>query len=68
MAFGQVFKKRNGGPGSNNDGESTFSFGEGEVEIPDIGDTMDQLERHVSEAKSIKVVEKEETMSRGCGC
>jgi len=68
MAFGQVFKKRGGGPKKE---ESTFETREEVTEIPDIGGIMDQIDRNLNKTHDIVVKEpkKERTMTEDrCYC
>lgn len=65
MAFGQMFKKRNGGPGENNE-ENAFSFGETNIEIPEIDGVMQQIDRNLQ--KTMPVKSEPEERQGGCGC
>lgn len=64
MAFGQVFKKRGGGP--KNNGESTFEQSE-KTEIPEIEGIMEQIDRNLDKSKHI-IVEHQTMVKDDCIC
>ena len=66
----QVFKKTAGG--GNNDEESTFVVGEGNIEVPDIDGAMEQINKTLRkteiESAEMKPIILEETVRRRSSC